>query len=247
AACAHTPHLDDDAWHDIAQSAAGDRDVLFVEPPVHVTQRDEGLRVLFDRVGEATLPTHAVHDASNAAVVLETAISLVGRERAEAALQGLALYEPADMRQTRRQCGPITVIDDAYNANPDSMIAALHTLSQQSASRRVAVLGDMCELGGASAALHSEVIEHAQRHADAIVALGPMTAAAAGNSRGKLLLASERVDEAVTLRIASALKPGDVVLVKASRSMALERVVAAIESRWTADGVLTSKVGAGEC
>ncbi len=100
--------------------------------------------------------------------------------------RGLAQCEPVAMRMTCHKLGGITIYNDAYNANPDSMIAALHTFAELTidAERRVVILGDMLELGAAAQALHTEIgqavidldqtlpITHA-------VMIGPLSGAAA--------------------------------------------------------------------
>jgi UDP-N-acetylmuramoyl-tripeptide--D-alanyl-D-alanine ligase len=142
----------------------------------------------------------------------------------------------------------VTVIDDAYNANPDSMRAAMKTLMEQAPEtgakrnpRRIAVLGEMGELGAASEPEHRALGDWlAERgdHMDAVMTIGPAAkwisepiAAAWGADR---VAHFETLDEPNAAAIASHLKPGDWVLLKASRSVALERVLPAIEARFDA-------------
>jgi UDP-N-acetylmuramoyl-tripeptide--D-alanyl-D-alanine ligase len=124
-----------------------------------------------------------------------------------------------------------TLIDDCYNANPMSMRAALDDLSATSAAagagRRVAVLGDMLELGPGARDFHAEIGHHADAvGVDLLVAVGPLSEAIADAYTGE----SYRVADA---RAAAAVVPelvesGDVVLVKASRGIGLERVCEAL-------------------
>ena len=120
------------------------------------------------------------------------------------------------------------VIDDAYNASPGSMEASLQVLASEPGRTRIAVLGDMLELGEESAAAHRAVGRAAARSADLLVALGSHgalvieAAREAGMAAGQAILA-EDVDAAVA-RVDASLG-GAVVLVKASRGMALDRVV----------------------
>ena len=121
----------------------------------------------------------------------------------------------------------LVVIDDAYNANPESMAAALHALAGVGRDRMVAVLGEMLELGDGSHAAHVEVGRlAAELGVDRVVAVG---AGAAGIAEG----AGERgtavadIDEAVR-DLSAWLTPADVVLVKASRGVRLERVTEAL-------------------
>ncbi len=115
------------------------------------------------------------------------------------------------------------VIDDAYNANPSSARAALDHLATL-AGRRIFVLGDMLELGDDAAQLHAEVGEYARSRCDALVAIGPLArhAAAAYGSGAEVY-----TDVAhATQDLAARLDEDVTVLVKGSRAMGLERVVA---------------------
>ena len=153
---------------------------------------------------------------------------------------GLAAYRPADMRQNLRTVGGVTVIEDCYNAAPESMKAALAVLTLTAApdpnARRVAILGDMKELGADTAALHRDVGKACvERGVDLLVTVGELGAEIA---RGALEAgmpadavrmtggAESYADTAACL--AGLLRPGDCVLFKASRSMALETVVEAV-------------------
>jgi UDP-N-acetylmuramoyl-tripeptide--D-alanyl-D-alanine ligase len=120
------------------------------------------------------------------------------------------------------------VINDCYNANPLSMRAALDDLAtQEPAGRRIAVLGDMLELGAEEAAAHREIGAHAaQSGVDVLVAVGPLSAAMAETFGGELHLAA---DAGAAAALASELvRPGDVVLVKGSRGIGLEAVAEAL-------------------
>jgi UDP-N-acetylmuramoyl-tripeptide--D-alanyl-D-alanine ligase len=115
------------------------------------------------------------------------------------------------------------LINDAYNANPVSMKAALEHLSARAGGRRrVAVLGDMAELGDEAPAFHERVGLAAARNADVLVAVGELARGYLGAG-----VAEERhaasVDDVVAA-LDEVLRPGDVVLLKASRSVGLERV-----------------------
>jgi UDP-N-acetylmuramoyl-tripeptide--D-alanyl-D-alanine ligase len=127
--------------------------------------------------------------------------------------------------------GGATVIDDCYNASPLSMRAALDEFSTQDpAGRRIAVLGDMLELGADEAALHREVGEAAARAGvDVLVAVGPRAAAMleAFDGDGRAV-----ADAAAAATLAASLvAPGDLVLVKGSRGVGLEVVAEALARR----------------
>jgi UDP-N-acetylmuramoyl-tripeptide--D-alanyl-D-alanine ligase len=135
------------------------------------------------------------------------------------------------MEVTRRDDG-VTVVNDAYNANPESMRAALAALAGMPAGRRIAVLGGMAELGPDADAEHLRLGRDAvAAGVDLLIAVGPDAvgiaegAVAAGRRAGE---ESVHVpDRAAGLALVSeALRPGDVVLVKASRSYGLELLAA---------------------
>jgi UDP-N-acetylmuramoyl-tripeptide--D-alanyl-D-alanine ligase len=141
---------------------------------------------------------------------------------------GLADCKPPKMRLQFWEANGVRVLDDAYNANADSMIAALETLCDLPLQgRRVAVLGDMAELGAHSEAAHAEVGRRAaELKIGQLFAVGKMSAATAKAARdGGLtrVIEFENVEAAVNA-VKKFLKPGDVVLLKASRASRLERI-----------------------
>jgi UDP-N-acetylmuramoyl-tripeptide--D-alanyl-D-alanine ligase len=125
-----------------------------------------------------------------------------------------------------------TLVDDTYNASPVSVAGALDFLAETPVApggRRIAVLGDMLELGPDEERLHREIGDRAARSADAIVAVGPRGrwiaegARAAGTAR--VLTADDADDAAAVLERELAPLVGDVVLLKASRGIGLDRAV----------------------
>jgi UDP-N-acetylmuramoyl-tripeptide--D-alanyl-D-alanine ligase len=126
--------------------------------------------------------------------------------------------------------GGVTVIDDCYNANPMSMRAALDDLAASAAdSRRVAVLGDMLELGPAARQYHVEIGAHASAlDVDLLVTVGPLAAAMSEAFAGELRCVADAREAAALLP--ELLAPGDVVLVKASRGVGLELVCRALDA-----------------
>jgi UDP-N-acetylmuramoyl-tripeptide--D-alanyl-D-alanine ligase len=145
------------------------------------------------------------------------------------------------MEVTERADG-VTVVNDAYNANPDSVLAALQTLSTMSragARRTWAVLGPMGELGPAAAQAHLDAGRAAVRlDVSRLVVIGSAAAgihagAVAEGAQDEAVMQVDDVDAAIALLQAD-LQPGDVVLVKASRSAGLERVAAALLTGGTA-------------
>jgi UDP-N-acetylmuramoyl-tripeptide--D-alanyl-D-alanine ligase len=125
--------------------------------------------------------------------------------------------------------GEIVLVNDCYNANPMSMRAAIDDLAETAPARRLAVLGDMLELGPeAGPGLHREVAEHAaSRGVDVLVTVGPLAAAMAGEAfRGETHSVPDAAAAAELLGVL--LREGDTVLVKGSRGVGLERVAQAL-------------------
>jgi UDP-N-acetylmuramoyl-tripeptide--D-alanyl-D-alanine ligase len=141
---------------------------------------------------------------------------------------GLAECLPAKMRLQFWEAGGVRVLDDAYNANADSMIAALETLCDLPLQgRRVAVLGDMAELGAQSEAAHAEVGRRAAElgigQLFAVGRMAPVLAAAARAAGLNRVIEFADVEAAMPA-VKNFLKAGDVVLLKASRVSRLERI-----------------------
>jgi UDP-N-acetylmuramoyl-tripeptide--D-alanyl-D-alanine ligase len=133
--------------------------------------------------------------------------------------------------QRRRLPDDVTLIDDCYNANPMSMRAALDDLAAAAArnpgSRRVAVLGDMLELGPEEIRFHAEIGDYAgAAGVDALVTVGPLAAAMADGFDGELHAVADAAEAAAL--VPRLLASGDVVLVKASRGVGLELVCRAL-------------------
>ena len=178
---------------------------------------------------------HLVWAASFAAAVGQLEGLTEGQVR-----EGLATYRPANMRQNIRSVGGITVIEDCYNAAPESMKAALSVLALTAASapsaRRIAVLGDMKELGEDTVALHRSAGRAAfERGVDMLVTVGELGAEIAqgaleaGMSPDAVRITGGADTYAATADYLKAiLREGDHVLFKASRSMKLETVAEAV-------------------
>ncbi len=129
--------------------------------------------------------------------------------------------------------GGVHLINDTYNANPASMEAALRTLST-TRGRKLAVLGDMLELGETGRAAHRDIGRQAAEVADVIITLGEQarviaeTAVDQGMAAGRVVACSTS-DEATTAALEK-IRDGDVILVKGSRGMRMETIVESIES-----------------
>lgn len=198
-----------------------------------VPQRDAVLDARLALLGEAA----AVNAAGALAVV-----SAIDPERIEDAAAAIGTVPPLPHRMAARELASgLLVIDDSYNASPRSTIAALETASLLAATRGgalIAVLGDMLELGRDAERLHAEVGREAVRAgARALIACGELmthagrsalkaTMETSGGPRAKVVLLKSAEDAAECVRELA--KERDVVLVKGSRGMKMERVVDAL-------------------
>ena len=154
---------------------------------------------------------------------------------------GLASAPLAKARLQIKQIHGVQFIDDSYNANPDSMKAALRTLVELDADgKRIAVLGEMLELGKESERGHREVGEcAAELGVDQLIAIGETGAIMArAAEKGGLVksVAVKSTSEAAEM-LADIATPGDLVLVKGSRSARTERVLEEFGRRQPAEGV----------
>jgi UDP-N-acetylmuramoyl-tripeptide--D-alanyl-D-alanine ligase len=179
-----------------------------------------------DFCGEYRVRLLGRHQVANALLAIALGAEM-GIDRAAIA-HGLETCAPSKMRLQLSQPGGIQVLDDAYNANADSMLAALQTLRDFPCSgRRVAVLGDMAELGAASPEAHAEVGRRvAEFRLDQLFAVGPQAGQIASAARREGLHSVEAIAEVETAvqAVRAYARPGDVVLIKASRAMRLERI-----------------------
>jgi UDP-N-acetylmuramoyl-tripeptide--D-alanyl-D-alanine ligase len=186
------------------------------------------------QVAIPTLGRLAVHNGlAGAAVGLAAGIPL------DTILAGLAAGWSAPHRAELIRAGEVTIVDDSYNASPGSVTAALELLAGMD-GRRVAVLGEMLELGSEHEAGHRRVGEAAARLADRLVVVGDGDGAAAvadgardANMAPEAIIAVADREAALT-RLLAELHPGDVVLVKASRGIALDLLVDELRAALTA-------------
>jgi UDP-N-acetylmuramoyl-tripeptide--D-alanyl-D-alanine ligase len=205
--------------------------------------RGRELKVGFNRLSgfielpslEMTLPFDAALSGRHMAFPLLFAAAVaaelgLGPEVIE---RGLARFKPEHGRMEVRQERGVWVIDDCYNANPASMEAALDfLLSVPVEGRRFAVLGDMLELGSYSDGYHRAALERcgAASGLEGAYVFGAEFLAAAGGpgSHGRVLAA--RTKEEIATLLAERLEPGDALLVKGSRGVALETILAKLFS-----------------
>jgi UDP-N-acetylmuramyl pentapeptide synthase len=173
------------------------------------------------------------HNVVNVLAAVATGIAL-GLSLDEIAA-GLATAQPAKGRCVWRMAGGVRILDDTYNANPDSVRAAVATVqAHRGGARLIVVLGDMLELGAIADDAHREIGQHvAASGVDVLVGLGRHTriAVEAGRAAGiRKTQHTETFEDTVALLLKE-LGPGDVVLVKGSRGMRMERIVDALVAR----------------
>jgi len=186
----------------------------------------------------AALPVPGRHNVYNALAAAAVALRLA--VKTEQIAEGLSSAALTPMRmETLTSASGVVIVNDAYNANPVSMAAAVDTLAEmQVTGKRVAVLGDMAELGSLSELAHFRVGEQvASRPVDALITVGERALRIADGAKAKgmdpdTVRACLSVEEAVEV-LDDTLASGDVVLVKASRVMGLEAVV---------EGIVTPRV-----
>ena len=175
------------------------------------------------------VPSPSRHDISNALAAILVAISF--GIPLEFACEALGNYQNIGMRmEVIKTPVGATILSDCYNAAPTSMRSALDTLASfpSESGRRIAFLGDMRELGDFAPEMHAEVVKHAELlHLSELYAVGPVSSAQmvrADRSFGESAQAAQWAPGGLNLQ------PGDVVLVKGSRAMAMERLVEALSS-----------------
>jgi UDP-N-acetylmuramoyl-tripeptide--D-alanyl-D-alanine ligase len=183
------------------------------------------------RGATVTVPVAGRHAVTDALLALAVA-DLLGVAPADAT-RGLAAAATNPMRAEVRRIGGLTVIVDCYNANPQSVVAALDILEGQAvATRRVAVLGTMRELGTETGRLHREVLERAlAKEIDLLVATGGFESAAVelGATGGDRVITAPDWRDAYPL-LRARLTGDEVVLLKASRGIALEGILPMLEA-----------------
>ena len=171
-----------------------------------------------------------MHNVSNACSA--AAVGCAMGMPLETIARALSSAQPESGRaQVLSTSSGVTVVDDSYNANPDSMRASLRTFAAMSVrGRKIAVLGDMGELGSFSEQGHRQVGEDAAKAGiDTLVCVGPLSqgiacaAAEAGLASDAIICVADAAE--ALARVAPLLCEGDAVLVKASHSVGLERVV----------------------
>jgi UDP-N-acetylmuramoyl-tripeptide--D-alanyl-D-alanine ligase len=196
-----------------------------------VVETMEGTTFSINGRGSFRLPLLGEHNAANALMAIAVARRLGLSDEQIAA--GLLKVTAAEMRLELMRVGAWQIINDAYNANPSSMEAALRTFGRlKGEGRKVVILGDMLELGPSTEAMHRSVgAMVAAWKFDLLVAVGPqMKAAASVAEASEVEVKAFKNTTAARAGIVKLLRADDQILLKGSRGMALETIVESLRS-----------------
>ena len=179
------------------------------------------------KTSEIHLSTAGIHNVSNA--LAAAAVGLKFRVPKKKIISALENYAGANKRMEVIKRNNITILNDTYNANPDSVLAALNTLqSMKTAGKKIVVLADMLELGEKAENEHAKIgLAVSDLEFEYLLTFGPLSRFT--HEASKLAFAEHfETKEALIASLKSQIMPGDVVLVKGSRGMKMEEVTAQI-------------------
>lgn len=183
-----------------------------------------------EKTVHVNIPVYGRHNAMNAALAMTAGLEL-GIDPADAA-EGLMNTVLTDKRLSVKGKNGIKVIDDSYNASPESMKAAIDVLMSVKGIRRIAVLGDMFELGKLTRESHIEVGRYAAgQDIDILIAIGKEAAGIAEGAQGLPDIRYFEKKEDFYPVMEKLIGPGDVVLVKGSNGMHMDKIVRKILER----------------
>ena len=232
---------EDSPWRDRLVKAArhyADRTITFGSgeadvAAIHAVRAGNGGSLVTARLLDSeltfTIAQRGDHWVSNALAVL-AAVEAVG---GDPALAGLALADMGGLKgrgerhRVAAEGGDYLLIDESYNANPASMAATLKALGEEpEVTRRIAILGPMRELGGETVRAHAALAEAVrQAHIDRLILVGPEMESLADALGGSVPVERASDAEGAAALLEAAARPGDAVLVKASNSIGLARLV----------------------
>lgn len=187
----------------------------------------------FGNKQKISIPVIGMHNVYNALAAF--AVGCFLDIDAEAAAKALSEYKPEGMRQKSVVVNGITSIEDCYNASPDSMRAALQTLSSTKGNKKIAVLSDMMELGDYSKEAHYSVgCMAAEFEADYLLCFGEDSKNYISGAKAQGLHNAFwfETKEELTEKLYEIAETGDVIVFKASRVMHLEDVISELYKRW---------------
>jgi UDP-N-acetylmuramoyl-tripeptide--D-alanyl-D-alanine ligase len=207
------------------------------DPQITDMRENNGLEMDFvsaGTTGTLTLPLLGRHNASNAAAAL--AVAREAGVPLEAAIKALEALKPGDRRGEILTIGGATIINDSYNSNPEALQSMIQALAARPAERRILIAGEMLELGDHAPALHA-ACGKAAAEAGINIVVGVrgnaahlvQAASEAGVTGVEALFVPDAESAGAWLK--ENLKPGDVVLIKGSRGVRLERAIEALQHR----------------
>lgn len=203
-----------------------------------VQRAAEGMLVrLRDQMSQWTVPLVGYHNVENALAAIACAWAMgvplsMAKDR-------LATFEPMPMRSQLLHCSSLTILNDCYNANPLSVARALETLRDLAVRRKVAIVGDMLELGEFAPSAHQAIGRMATRMGiDAVIAVGEFAGDVAQGVRESHpdAVTTYRTVQELLEALPAMLQAGDGLLVKGSRKLNLERVTDFLLHNYRAGG-----------
>ncbi len=183
------------------------------------------LKIGGDEIGRVHLPCLGKHNIYNA--LAAAGVGLWAGLTPTEICAGLERFQPADMRMQPILHNDLHIINDAYNSNPESLKSALAFLSDiEIAGKRIAILGDMLELGEHSRTLHLKAGQTIPTNINLLITVGPQSRAIAHGAEGRIesIISCDTPKQAAQELIQYA-QPGDAVLIKGSRGIKLEQVL----------------------
>jgi UDP-N-acetylmuramoyl-tripeptide--D-alanyl-D-alanine ligase len=198
-----------------------------------ITDRaDQGSHFLLNDKYRVRLPIPGIHNIYNALAAIATSLA-TGLDYA-AIIPGIEQFKPASMRFEILKIKDLLIVNDTYNANPQSMTAALETFTKIAAEgRRIAIFGDMLELGKFSQTFHYNLGKEAAQALDIIIAIGKFSKSvidgAVSSGMDKNNLSTCNNNQAALTKLIDIIKPKDKILIKGSRAMRLEEIVQGIK------------------
>ncbi len=192
---------------------------------VNLTMGDEGCQFAVEAFGQTfpvDLPVVGEHNVLNA--LGASAVGLLCGMTPETICKGLRAFTNTDMRQNTYSRDGLYIIEDCYNAGPESTRAALSVLARRT-GRRIAVLGGMLELGDYAPTAHYEIGVEAAKTADLLFAYGPLGEEMVLGAESMTYAEHFTTHEELVAQLQKTLRPGDSLLIKGSRGMHMEKVL----------------------
>ena len=194
--------------------------IILEEDKTTFTVKDKEEEIIF------TIPMAGKHNVLNSMLAIEVAKKL--NVTFDEMKRGIKNLEATSMRLQVIKANKITIINDCYNASPDSMKSSIDVLNTYKIGRKIAILGTMNELGEESVNSHKEVGKYALNKVDLLIAIGKYKDCFKEGFTGENLITFTTKEECIN-NLSTIIKENDVVLVKASRGMKFEDIVSSLE------------------